>query len=276
MKKATIKICSIIALLLLTVSVSAQSTQKETLTVPLSNPNSPGTLVLKLIYGSIKVTGYDGKEVIVTAAVGQQRHRINHRTNQTKNGMKKITNNSMEFSVEESNNIVNIKTHHNHNSIISYDVKVPKDFSLKLRAVNSGNIFVENVNGELEVSNTNGKVTLLDIGGSLIADALNDDIKVTFTKVTENASMAFSNLNGDIDITFPKNLKANIKAKSDRGEIFTDFDMAVNPTKPKVTKNSTSNTYKVKLEQWVTGLINGGGPEMSFKTMNGDIMIRAK
>ena len=276
MKNISKKICFIVALVLFTISVTAQNTQKETLTVPLSNPNSPGTLVLKLIYGSIKVTGYDGNEVIVTAAVGQQRHKINHRTNQTKNGLKKIANNSMEFSVEENNNIVQINTHHNHNSVISYEVKVPKNFSLKLRTINNGNIFVAHVNGELEVSNTNGKVTLLDIGGSLIVDALNDDIKVTFTKVTENASMAFSNLNGDIDVTFPKNLKANIKAKSDRGEIFTDFDMAVNPTKPKVTKNNSSNTYKVKLEQWVTGLINGGGSEMTFKTMNGDIIIRAK
>ena len=88
--------------------------------------------------------------------------------------------------------------------------------------------------------------------------------------------MAFSSLNGDLDVTFPKSLKANVKLRTDMGEILTDFDMVVSPQKTLVETNENSDTYKVKLEQWVQGKINGGGAEMLFKTWNGDILIRAQ
>ena len=117
-----------------------------------------------------------------------------------------------------------------------------------------------------------------DISGSVSADALNKDIKINFVEVTPNVAMAFSSLNGDIDITFPKTIKANIKVKSDRGEIYTDFDLKAKPSKAKVTKgdNKKGNAYTVKLEKWITGSINGGGAEILFKNFNGDVIIRSK
>ena len=46
----------------------------------------------------------------------------------------------------------------------------------------------------------------------------------------------------------------------------------------KITKgnNSRGNAYNVKVEKWITGSINGGGPEILFKNFNGDVIIRAK
>ena len=43
----------------------AQSGSTETLTVPLSSPGKPYTLKVHLVTGSIKITGYDGKDVII-------------------------------------------------------------------------------------------------------------------------------------------------------------------------------------------------------------------
>ena len=88
--------------------------------------------------------------------------------------------------------------------------------------------------------------------------------------------MAFSSFNGDVDVTFPNSLKADVKLKSDMGEIYTDFEMAVDNQKPVVDKNTSGGTYKVQIEQWVKGKINGGGAEMLFKTYNGDIILRSK
>ena len=34
--------------------------------------------------------------------------------------------------------------------------------------------------------------------------------------------------------------------------------------------------YKISVEEWVIGDINGGGPEMTFKSFNGVILIRKK
>lgn len=263
-----------VVLFLLTINVTAQ----ETISVPLTNPAKKGLLKMGILNGSITIKGYAGKEVVIKGSrrekTDRHSHRRNNRTN--KSGLKRISNSSLEFSATEYDNEVRVKS--SIQGTTDFEIQVPKNFSLKISTVNRGDIYVENVNGTMDISNTNGKITLKDISGSVSADALNRDIKVTFVKVTPNVPMAFSSLNGDIDITFPKTIKANIKVKSDRGEIFTDFDLKTKPSKAKVTKGESSrgNAYSVKVEKWITGAINGGGAEILFKNFNGDVIIRAK
>jgi len=256
-----------IVLLLVATILTAQNTKE--ISIPLSDPASPGKLVVRLTYGSIYIKGYNGDEIVINTTI-----RPKKRKGITKNGMRKVNASSMEFSVEEINNTVYIRKGAN-GAIVDFEIKVPRKFSLKLNAVNNGNIRVENVDGEFEVSNTNGKIDMIDISGSVIADALNKNITINFIKVSDNAIMAFSSLNGNLDITFPKNLKATIKAKTDNGDVYTDFDMKVENNTPKINRTKSSGVYKVKVEKWVRGLINGGGSsEMTFKTLNGDIYIR--
>lgn len=52
--------------------------------------------------------------------------------------------------------------------------------------------------------------------------------------------------------------------------------MAFNEQKPVVDKNTSGGKYKVKIEQWLNGSTNGGGPEILFRTFHGDISIRSK
>ncbi len=45
--------------------------------------------------------------------------------------------------------------------------------------------------------------------------------------------------------------------------------------KPKVTQEREGDGgYRVRMEKAVEGTIGGGGPEMRFKTYNGDIILR--
>lgn len=264
----TIKLIVMVVLLLPMVMLNAQESI-DLFTVPLSNPNSPGKLEIHQISGSINVIGYTGNEVIVKASVMERSSK-----HKSKDGLKRIANSSLKIGAEEKDNMVRI-INDNHNRETNLEIKVPTNFSLKLSTINNGNIDVQGVNGELEISNVNGEITLLNISGSASADTTNGDIKVVFESI-KNTGMAFSSFNGDVDVTFPNSLKADVKLKSDMGEIFTDFEMAVNKQKPVVDKNTSGGTYKVKIEQWVNGKINGGGAEMLFKTYNGDIILRSK
>jgi DUF4097 and DUF4098 domain-containing protein YvlB len=115
------------------------------------------------------------------------------------------------------------------------------------------------------------------VSGSAVANTVNGDIKATFNRISSNKPMAFSNLNGDIDITLPANAKVSTKMKSEWGEIFTDFDMNINSKRGNDSGvNVDSGTYKVSVNNWIYGDINGGGPEYLFKSMRGDIYIRKK
>ena len=274
MKNKNIKLALASLLFLITIKLTAQ----ETVTIPLSEPTKEGLLKMGIINGSITIKGSNTEEVIVKGIKrenGDNHHKRRNSKSNT-NGLKRISNNSLEFSAEEYDNVVRVKS--SVNGTTDFEIEVPKNFSLKISTINKGTIYVENVNGTMDISNINGKITLKDISGSVSADALNKDIVVNFIKVTPDVAMAFSSLNGDIDITFPKTLKADIKVKSDRGEIYTDFDLKAKPSQAKITKGTESkgNAYRVKVEKWITGSINGGGPEILFKNFNGDVIIRAK
>lgn len=264
-----IKYIILAAILMPMTLVNAQESI-DLFSVPLSKPNEAGRLEVGQISGSINVIGYDGQEVIVKASIEERSSKGN-----SKNGLKRIANSSLKIGAEEKDNRVRI-INENHNRRTNLEIKVPVNFALKLSTINNGDINVQGVNGEMEISNVNGEITLLDISGSASVDTTNGDVKVVFRKINNETGMAFSSFNGDVDVTFPSSLKADVKLKTEMGDIYTDFDMVADTQKPSVDKNSSSGTYKVKIEQWVTGKINGGGPEMLFKTFNGDIIIRSK
>lgn len=270
MKKITV-VLTVFAFLV-TIVTKAQEKNIDLFTIPLSSPGKAGVLEVDQISGSISVNAYEGSEVIVKASIYDGDDDCD---DCGRKGMKKISGSSINISGEENNNVVSINNEI-WNRKTDLDIKVPKNFSLKLETVNHGDIYVEGVNGEMEINNVNGHITLKDVSGSALTNTTNGEIKVNFNKITDGADMAFSSFNGTVEVTFPSSLKANVKAKSDMGDVYTDFDMTVIENKPQVENGSSSKGYKVKLEQWVRGKINGGGPEMLFKTFNGDVLIRKK
>jgi hypothetical protein len=188
--------------------------------------------------------------------------------------MQRVVDNSLEFTIEENNNTVYLKYSPGKGSI-DFNVKVPRRFSVDLKTVNHGKILVEGVDGDHEVSNLNGPITMNNISGSVIADALNKDITIGFDRINATSNMMFTSLNGDLDIVFPKTLKANVMARSDNGNVYTDFEIVASKNSQNAIKTRSNGVYKVKREKGVSGTINGGGPDMTFKTMNGDILIRS-
>lgn len=274
MKK--IKIISTVGLLmialLITTGVRAQGGTSQQLVVPLSDPGKPYKLNVKLVFGAITITGYEGKDVIIDAQSEDEKKGHN---NEAAGGMKRIASGgSLDLTAQENNNQVSVSVRPV--KITNLIIKVPQNgASLKLSAVNDGNIIVTNVNGELEVTNVNGGVKLSNISGSVVANSVNGDVNVKFKSIDPKAAMAFSTLNGNVDVTFPATLKANMKLKSDRGEIYTDFDVITIQQKPAVTKNTkAAGMYSLKMEDWVYGKIDGGGPEILMKNMNGNIYVR--
>ncbi len=235
--------------------------------VTLSDPSRPAHVKVSLVNGGITVKAYDGKEVVVEAHV---RNRENSRN---EGGPKRLAISTTGLSVEEENNEISINTD-SYMRPIEVTISVPTH---KLRAVNDGDIVVTGVDGELDVDDINGSVTLNNISGSAVAHALNGHVHATFTRVNPQKAMAFSSLNGDIDVTFPADLKANVSIRSDQGDVFSDFDVQLRATasSPVVEDNrGKGGKYRVKIDKTVHGTINGGGPEIQFTNFQGQIYIR--
>jgi hypothetical protein len=275
------KTIKIAAVFLLAMAVSTRmvaqqaadnATEKQQLVIPLSDPGKPFKLRVGIITGSIKVVSYEGKDVVIDITADEKKRK--EKTDKS-GGMKRISAaNGMDVTAEEKDNSINVHTSAL-NSSVSYVIKVPQsEAKINVSTINNGDIVVSNVNGEVEASNTNGDVTITNVSGSAVANSTNGDIKVSFKSIDPKAAMAFTTFNGAVDITFPAAVKANLKMKSDQGEIYSDFDIATDPNQPKATKSAKDGVYRVNIDKWVLGKINAGGPEMMMKTWNGNIYVR--
>jgi len=249
----------------------AQSDNK--VSVPLSDPARPVSLRAHLVSGSITIKGADVKEVVVEAkARGVEESHSGGRAE----GMKRIPMTSTGLNIEAENNNVRVSTD-SYQRTIDLVITVPTRTSLSLHTVNDGNILVSGVDGELDINDVNGEVDLKNIGGSVVAHALNGHVLVTFNRIDPQKPMAFSSLNGDIDVTFPADLKANVSLRTDNGDVYSDFDVKVQPIAPQQTvedNRGKGGKYRVKIDKNVRGTINGGGQKIQFKNFNGNSYIR--
>ena len=267
----------IIALFVATADICAQELNEQII-VPLSSPDKKGKLEVGQVRGDIIIEAYDGKEVIIqaTAASSDDCEGCDHNHEKDMRdvpaGMKRISSSPLELEASEKNNTIEVETN-SWKKPINLNIKIPANFDLEVSTVH-GKVSITGINGAYEVSSVNGPITLKDISGSVLANTVNGAIIVNFKSVVANEPMSFVTLNGNVDVTLPSTIKATAKMKSDRGEIFTDFDMTVDRSKPEVKTNK--GEYKVSINSWVYGDINGGGPEYTFKNMNGDIIIRKK
>lgn len=268
----------VVAVLILCLALAAVPARAQAqaggdhVSVNLSDPSRPALVKASLVNGGITVKAYEGKEVVVEA---HARNRERESSRSDSNNMKRIIVSSTGLSVEEENNEVRINTD-SYMRPTDLTISVPVHTSLKLSAVNDGNIAVTGVDGELDVNDVNGSVTLNNVSGSAIAHALNGRVLVTFNHVNQKP-MAFSSLNGDIDVTFPADLNASLSLKSDRGEIFSDFDVQVQASAPQPTVEDgrkDGGKYRVKIDKTVHATIGRGGPEYQFTNFNGSIYIR--
>ena len=258
-------------LMVCTALVGFSAAQSDRVTVPLSDPARPSVVKVNLLNGSITVTAYDGKEVIVQAKV-----RNEDESPREARGMKRVPINATGLSVEEENNQVDIGAQSTQRTV-DISVQVPRRTSLNLKKVNNGDISVTGVEGEFDVKDVNGDVTLKNVSGNAVAHALNGRLLVTFDRINPQKAMAFSSLNGDVDVTFPADLKANVSMSSDRGDVFSDFDVQLDPRAPVQTPvqgQRLGGRFKVTIDKAVRGKINGGGQEIQFKNFNGNIYIR--
>lgn len=281
----------------------AQDAKTDRAVVPLTDPAKPALIKADVLMGSITVKGYDGKEVIVEAKVRERSLTDEDDEDEAAirpvrpiaavgaveaeedkeekdkaakiAGMKKIGVVSTGLEVEESNNVVSISAE-SWKYAVDITIQVPRASSLELDSTNDGDIVVENVSGEIEVENVNGSNTLRNISGNAVVNTVNGDVTVTMTRVTPDKPMSFSSMNGDVDVTLPADIKANVKMKSQQGEIYSDFDITLKPVPQKAEEVSKSGKgkYRISFEKNIYGAINGGGPEYAFNTFNGDVFIR--
>src|SRR5271157_4185473 len=266
-KDTAMKRSSALAGLMLTVCAlaCAQEATGGRVVVPARNTSHPRVVNATVHEGSVTVKTYSGNEVIVET--GRERAAT------APAGMKRIDV-PRGLDVEEEDNVITVRTHPSGTAHLV--ITVPTDTSLNLKSHN-GSIAVDGVHGEIDASSHNGQITLTNVSGTVVANAFNGALKVAMDRFDPARPMSFSTFNGPIDVTFPADLKANVKLKTNHGDISSDFDIKLTGSRPITEKNNTPDgKFRLRTDGTIYGAINGGGPEVSFQTFNGRITIRKK
>lgn len=156
---------------------------------------------------------------------------------------------------------------------VTYDfvVEVPSTIGFDLSTVTDGDIEVRNVRGDFEVANVNGKIEMRGVAGSGVVRTVNGPIHAAFDRSPRGAS-EFVTVNGDVDVTFPADLSADLKMTSRFGELWSDFALTSLPAPP-ATRETVSGKLVIKSGGPLVRVAEGG-PRLSFETLNGDVLIR--
>jgi hypothetical protein len=267
------------------------SAQTNEFTVPLSDPAKRGKLKAHLNSGTIIVKGTARKDVLVKYSMvsendedddededgqpKQHKHKDKDDSESSRAGLKRIGGGGIDLEVTENENFVKAESG-SWNQPMKLEIEVPSGFDLQVHTYNDGDLTVSNVQGTLELTNFNGEITALNISGSVVATTYNGEIRVTFDKVADNTPMSFSTYNGDIDISFPATFKSSLKMKTEQGSIYSDFDIQLKSSGPVQKSDKQGGVYKVVVDEWKRGDINGGGAEIAMRNYNGDIILRKK
>jgi DUF4097 and DUF4098 domain-containing protein YvlB len=246
----------------------------ERVVVPLSDPSRPARLEIALFSGDIHVEGYDGNEVIIVADAPIRDAQVPEPPRP--DGLRRIQSSSVGITVEESDNTVTVRMDFSPKDA-DLRVQVPRRTSVRASLVNGGDVEIDSVEGEHELANVNGDVIATDIAGSAVINATNGEVRATFQAVDASKPMSFTSFNGDVDVTLPANLAADLIVASQQGDVYTDFDV-VPETDPRNVERSggPGRRYQWRMSQQTRYAIGGGGADIQLRTFNGDVMIRKR
>ncbi|HUQ51293.1 MAG TPA: DUF4097 family beta strand repeat-containing protein [Gammaproteobacteria bacterium] len=273
MNKSTI-LTALSAGILAALATGARAQDDERLVVPLSDPSRPAVLEVALFSGDIQVESYDGNEIIIVADApmkgpeGTEEPRAD--------GLRRIQSSSVGLTVEEGDNKVSLRMDFSPKNV-DLEVRVPRRTSVHANLVNGGDIEIMGVTGEHELQNVNGDVIATDISGSAVLNSTNGDVRATFASVAGESPMSFTSFNGDVDVSLPANLSADLLVTSQQGDVFTDFDFQERQNPTDVRRQQDAGGRRVvRMQRETRYAIGGGGRDIQLRTFNGDIMIRKR
>jgi len=255
-----------------TTAQQAQTPAADRIAVPLTDPSKIAVIQVSLVHGSITVRGTNRRDVLVTAHPDADHP--SRPSDPDAAGLRRLPQ-TAGYRVTEEHNRVNVSAD-NPSRAVGFEIEAPAHANLVLKTVNGGNILVENVEGDLDVHNTNGGITLNGVAGSVFAGTTNGSVRATLTRVTAQKEMSFTSLNGNVDVTLPASTKANLRLRSDHGEVYSDFDVQMQPQSAPTTQENTrgDGRYRIVRSRAIVGTINGGGPEFELRTFNSNVYVR--
>jgi len=157
---------------------------------------------------------------------------------------------------------------------VRYDftIRVPRDTRLELCTINEGHIVVKGTQGDFLFRTVNGRITMTDVAGSGEATTVNGRVTASFVSAPRAPSL-FKTVNGDVILTMPDSLAADLRMKTFNGGLYTDFDVQTLPSVALVKTERRDGMFVYRSTGFTRVRAGGGGPELTLDTLNGDVRV---
>lgn len=153
-----------------------------------------------------------------------------------------------------------------------WELEVPADLDVEIGTVNEGDVRIEGVRGDVEAHNVNGALELEGLAGALEARTVNGPITAGWT-TSPGAPASLDTVNGEIEIRVPEGSGLELSFDTLNGDLWSDLEVAAAPTRATASRGR-SGTYKLGRDSAVR--VGAGGPRFTCRTVNGDIVLRAR
>lgn len=256
------------ALTLLSLVAPVLAQQPQVIDVPLSRPGDPIRLEIGIQSARIEVIGEDRDNATFEVTVADGNRKI-----VTPSGTHALKGGGYSLEVEEDDNEITLDMDWRVNKV-TVIARVPRHADVELQTINDGQIIVSNLIGNLELYNTNGPITARNISGSVIAESVNDTIDIGFTSLDPDNASSMESINGDLILGLPEGVGVTTHLDTSGGEIYSDFEVDVQPAEHVIERDEDDDRTSIYIESVIVAKINGGGPIVRMKSLQGDINIR--
>jgi hypothetical protein len=208
--------------------------------IAFSDPAKPGTLKIRVWHGEVVVRGADVKEITVKSDSQDAS------PTPRKDGLR-VLSASAGYVLSEKSNVATLDYGADGwtGGSADFEITVPRSTSITVANSARGNLECDDISGDIDVRTMSGDVTLRDISGGALVETMNGEINVHVKSLTDSRPLSFTSMHGEISIHLPQESKANIRFRTHRGVILTNFDDKALVTKTEVT-NRPLRVVKIK------------------------------
>ncbi|MGH9767307.1 MAG: DUF4097 family beta strand repeat-containing protein [Blastocatellia bacterium] len=156
------------------------------------------------------------------------------------------------------------ETRDRHGWGVSFEVSVPRNSSLSLKAHNGG-IGVTDVRGQIEFNTMNGGVSLRRLAGEVKGQTMNGGLSIELAGNSwDGRGMDVKTTNGGVTLSIPENYSAHLETATVNGGLKTDY--------PIIVQGEVQGERKRELSV----NLGDGGQTIRAITTNGGVSIKRK
>jgi hypothetical protein len=231
--------------------------------------NAGDTISVRNVSGDVIVTGYEGDAVTINAfKEGRDRDRV-------------------EVIDESAAGGVNLSVRYPRdcdcNASVRFELRVPRGVrfnfgkistasgNIRLKGLSgqvkvntaSGDVLVEDVAGEINASTASGQMNVRNVAGTVSAQSASGDVHVEIARLEGEGDMKFSTASGNVDVSLPSSLDANVHLSTVSGTVKTNFPLEV-----KERQNGPGSSAE--------GQLGSGARRLRISSASGDVSLNSR